>query len=257
MNMPAGSQLFRSGLSADEMPEITKVVRDLLSELKTKLSTIGIVMPPAKEIVQAVLVDPGMADKVSEGIKKLGIPFFVVVPQINGTRLPWKANIIVEVESGVPVGALALPQMTHTTLMPKTPLEVSSLLPLDAGQVDSKKAAEEEALARYFEGLKDPSKYVPPPMSRLDWMFGTRDDTKVEGKTFAFDQGRVVAKSMPPDAIMWARALMLRRKESGKKTEYTVPSKKKAAPVMTDINTEDIRKIQGDVPDLSGLLSSM
>jgi len=254
MKMPAGSQLFRSGMTDEEMPEITAVIATLLRELKEKLKKIGIVPPGAREIVRAVIVEQSLAEKVSVGTKKLGIPLFVVKANINGTSLPWKASIVVEESSGIPVGALAPPPTRLTTLQPQTALEVSSLQPLDMAAVAAEKAKEEAELARYFEGLKDPEKYVSPPKSRLRWLLGGTSD-EIQGETFAVGPGAVFAKTMPPDAIMWARALMQRRKEGGKgKPSYTVPSDRtsKATPIR-----DETGGVQGGVPDLGNLIAKL
>eukprot|EP00420_Gonyaulax_spinifera_P007540 CAMPEP_0197923608 /NCGR_PEP_ID=MMETSP1439-20131203/94270_1 /TAXON_ID=66791 /ORGANISM="Gonyaulax spinifera, Strain CCMP409" /LENGTH=113 /DNA_ID=CAMNT_0043545995 /DNA_START=24 /DNA_END=365 /DNA_ORIENTATION=- len=105
-----------------------------------------------------------------------------------------------------------------------TALDVWTIKPKEIDTEDEE--AEAAAEARYLEGLEDPDKYVPPMRRRLRELLGLPTDDDCLPVT----KGQVLAKTVPPDPLLWARALIQRSKDSGSEVpRYSLKSDREAA----------------------------
>mmetsp|Transcript_43937 Transcript_43937/g.71211 ORF Transcript_43937/g.71211 Transcript_43937/m.71211 type:complete len:327 (-) Transcript_43937:253-1233(-) len=208
-----------------ECPKVKEMLLDLVKGLKKKYETIGVELPKGR-IVDGVIVDERFKDEVVDALKDLGLPVYLASQDVEGEKLPGNNYFVTEAASGLPVAIVsATAQIRVTKNQPSTAHEVWSIAePEDPAVVAARKAEEEEELKKYKAGLEseDDSDYVLPPMSRLRELTGSAPEQEIR-------KGRLLAKTLPPEPLLWGGALMQRIKNSGVSIKYRIKFDRQAA----------------------------
>lgn len=191
---------------------VTELLKHVLVGLKEKLDKIGVTAPGGRH-VQGVLVDESTMNQAVEDLKGLPIAVYTATNDVEGIKLPFGAYFVCDGEM-MPVGTMSLPPdyMAISSAI-KPLLEVRTVVALDEVQ-----AAEKEARARNASS----------PSARLRELMSDERDIKSQHAL----KGQLLAKVMPADPIVWARAIMQRAKETGRSITYQLKSDraKKEAP---------------------------
>jgi len=207
-----------------EQPNVKRTVLDLVNGLREKFDKIGVPQPKGR-VVDAVLVDAPLAGAVIEDVRDLGLSVYTASRDIDGVKLPDGAFFVCDASTKMPVGALSSAPLRFTAAQRLTALDVWRMVPKEEPS-EAEVEAKEEAMRQYREGLDDESRYVPPPPSRIRELMGFSS----EDDCLPVTQGQVLAKTLPPDPLLWARALMQRRKEVGSGVPaYSLRSDREAA----------------------------
>lgn len=181
-------------VSEDVNPSIVSAIDDLKSGLQEKLKIIG-VTDLGDQVVAAALVDPEKAEAIIQEVKDLGIPVYTACQELEGLKLPGRASWVCDAATGKEVfGGLQAPPMQLTQTMKLTALDIWKIVP-KATEDGSPEAAAQEA-----------------ELDRLCELFDVRDDDR---GALPVQPGKTLAKALPPDPLLWARAIMQQRKESG------------------------------------------
>jgi len=185
-------------VSEDVNPSIVSAMEDLTSGLREKLKIIG-VTDLSDKVVSAALVDEEKAEAIVQEVKDLGIPVYTACQELEGLKLPGRASWVCDATSKEVIGGLQAPPMQLTQTMKLTALDVWKIMP---------KVAEDEKLRISSEA----EAAGVASFERLCEMFDVRDDDK---DALPVQPGQTLAKALPPDPLLWARAIMQQRKESG------------------------------------------
>lgn len=207
-----GSLGFAKAQSTDARPDVKQSMKELLAGLREKFTNIGMPQPQGK-VVDGVLVEEQYLESVIEEVKDLGLPVYTAARNIEGVKLPGGALFVRDAATQLPVGALEAPPIQYSASQSQrqTAQDVWSIVPKE--EPSPEEVAEQEAIMkRYKEGLENNDvEYVPPPMSRIRELMGVA----TEEDCLQVEKGQVLAKIIPPNPLLWARAIMQRRKEAG------------------------------------------
>jgi len=204
-----GSLGFSRAQQLDEQPDVKARMKELLAGLREKFDNIGMSMPKGK-IVDAVLVEEQWKEAVLEDVKDLGLPVYTVARDLEGVRLPGGASFVCDAGTRMPMGALEPPPIQFSTTQRLSAQSVWSFVPKEEPSQEKVKA-EAENMDRYEKGLKNEDEYVSPPWSRIRELMGASSDEDC----LPVKKGQVLATIMPPNPLVWARAIVQRRKDAG------------------------------------------
>merc|ERR1712062_399386 len=122
----------------------------------------------------------------------LGISVYTACRDIDGVKLPGGAYRVCDATSKEVIGGLQAPPLQLTQTAKLTALDVWQITPKKAKEQPLKISAEAEAAGiASFEKLCE--------------LFDVRDDDK---DALPVQPGRTLAKALPPDPLLWARAIM-------------------------------------------------
>jgi len=220
-----GSLGFAQAQQPDQKPDVKATLKELLEGLREKFGNIGMPQPKGK-IVDAVLVEERWRASVAEDVEDLGLAVYTASRDIEGVKLPGGAFFVCDAATEMPVGALEAPPVQFSAAQRFTVQDVWSFVPKEEPSQEEAET-EEEVMRRYKEGLEDDAEYVPPPWSRIRELMGVPSE---EG-CLPVKKGQVLARILPPNPLLWARALMQQRKDAGSRVPtYRIKSDSKAVP---------------------------
>uniref|UniRef100_A0A7S1R8F4 Uncharacterized protein n=1 Tax=Alexandrium catenella TaxID=2925 RepID=A0A7S1R8F4_ALECA len=193
----------------DARPDVKQSIKELLAGLREKFQSIGMLQPKG-DLVDAILVEAEFTGDVQEQVKDLGIAVYTARRDMDGVKLPSGALFVCDATTQMPIGAFDAPPIKFSASKRLIAQDVWSIVPKEE-PLPEEVAEQEAIMKRYKEGLDDDSKYVPPTWSRIRYLLGfpTDDDC------LQVEKGKVLAKLLPPNPLIWARAIMQRRKDAG------------------------------------------
>jgi len=178
-------------VSEDWNPSIVSAMKDLRSGLQEKLKIIG-VTDLSDKVISAALVDEEKVDAIIQEVKDLDISVYTACRELDGLKLPGGASWVCDATSKEVIGGLAAPPVQLSQTAGLTALDVWAITP------KSEEPQEKSAKAEEFEKLCE--------------LFDVPDDDK---DALPVQPGQTLAKAFPQDPLLWARAIMQKRKESG------------------------------------------
>ncbi|CAE7233847.1 rsmC [Symbiodinium sp. CCMP2456] len=208
-----------------------KLARETQNETTTKLaeslasatSAVEASTPDARKYMQTLL-NLTRALAALEAVREMQVPVYTASKEVEGERLEGNAFFVCSAEDGMPIACLAPQQIRLSSQQPHAAEEVWGFAEESMSKAE-REQKEAEEMKQYEAGLKDPSKYVMPPRKRMRELLGLPPEKKTVSK------GQLLAKTLPPDALLWGRALMQRFKEKGGSVSYNlkVDRERKAA----------------------------
>lgn len=208
-----------------------KLLVELAEDLQRKFAKFGLKQPKSK-VVEGIIVDDQFGAQAVEAVKELGLKVYVPRATFQGETLPEKGIWVIDASTDLPVGAIVNIEVFFTSAQRGMAQDVRLIVPKEEDpEEEARKKEEEEAMERYREGLRDPAKYVLPPPNRMQKLFGAPQE---EDTSIPVSYGRMLAKLLPNDPILWARFLMQKSKAGAANggVAYTLPSDQKAADGM-------------------------
>lgn len=195
-----------SPAGALQSPKVKEGLLNLARTLREKFTKIGVALPKGK-LVNGVVVDEKFAQEVLEEVKDLQIPVYTACKEVEGESMQGNSFFVCKAADGEPVACLAPKQIRLSSTQPHAAEDVYGFE--EEGTKAEREKEEADEMDRYREGLKDPDKYVLPPRKRMRELFGLPPEPRKP------DKNQLMAKTLPPDALLWGRALMDRQR-SGK-----------------------------------------
>ncbi|CAJ1406398.1 unnamed protein product [Effrenium voratum] len=208
--------------SSLQAPQVKEGLLQLARGLREKFTKIGVEMPKGK-LVNGVIVDKKFAKEVLEDLRDLQTPVYTARKEVDGETMHGSGFFVCTAADGKPVACLAPKQVRLSSTMPHAEEDVYGLEE-DSSKEDREKQEAEE-MQRYKEGLDDPSKYVLPPRKRMRELFGLPPEPRKPNKD------RLLAKTLPPDALLWGRALMDRQRTGPVGYNLVIDRDAKATPI--------------------------
>lgn len=204
-------------LAATSLLQPPKVKEDLLNlakGLQQKFDSIGVELPKGK-LISGVMVDKQFVQEALDAVREMQVPVYTASKEVEGERLEGNAFFVCSAEDGMPIACLAPQQIRLSSQQPHAAEEVWGFAEESMSKAE-REQIEAEEMKQYEAGLKDPSKYVMPPRKRMRELLGLPAEKK------AVSKGQLLAKTLPPDALLWGRALMQRFKEKGGSVSYNL-----------------------------------
>jgi len=198
--LPGSGPYVSLKVSEDWNPSIKSALNDLMSGLREKLKIIG-VTDLSDKVVAAALVDEEKAETIIEEVKDLGMAVYTASRDIDGLTLPGGASWVFDATSKKVIGGLQAPPLALSQTVKLTPLDVWKIEP--KATEDEKPQISEKAEAADGDKVN---------IDKLCELLNIEDQDR---DAVAVQPGRTLAKVVPPEPLLWARALMLQRKESG------------------------------------------
>jgi len=203
-----------AGTTTLESPKVKEILKDLAKNLAQTFDSIGVELPKGK-LISGLIVDKKYVQETMEAVRELQVPVYITSKEIEGERLEGNAYFVCTADDEMPVACLAPKQVRLSSSQPYTAEEVWGLGEDPVSKAE-REQQEAEEMRRYEEGLENPDKYVMPPRKRLRELMGfPAEEKKVV-------MGQLLAKTLPPDALLWGRALMQRYKEKGGTVTYSL-----------------------------------
>lgn len=216
---------------ANDAPEVMKVMTELTKTVREKFDNIGLA-PPRLPIVQGVLVDSCGITYALNQSEELRLPLFVAIREIDGTRLPGVRSLFVcNAKTKEPVAALAAPPVQFGTAKKPQLSEVRRILPAEDWEdaIREKEESDAQEMEAYMRGVNGEGEYLWPSRRRMRELFGFVDHDEAV-PTLPIGFGQLLAKAVPPDALLWARELVKRQREvSGETPSYNLRSDREKA----------------------------
>eukprot|EP00929_Paragymnodinium_shiwhaense_P072273 TRINITY_DN36690_c0_g1_i1.p1 TRINITY_DN36690_c0_g1~~TRINITY_DN36690_c0_g1_i1.p1 ORF type:complete len:381 (-),score=104.64 TRINITY_DN36690_c0_g1_i1:355-1497(-) len=217
------------------LEDFQETLKDFIKQLRSRLDSIGIKLGSGDVALSAlreelgavaILVDEESKDIVRESIKDVDIRLLYAKAEFEGIKVPQQgAKFVCDDVNRLPVAAVPAPPPQFGGHRRALPIDVWKFDWKQEMQAAKETADwQEEQMKVYEEGLEDPEKYVTPPPHRLREIL----DLPEFGSYGPLTKAGVYATAIPPNVLLWAKAVATRRKAQGESLSYSVGKKNDA-----------------------------